>query len=99
MERGLGAGTVENCEVRKSMLLIQSPEPGVYLTLDDSGVEISCVSVGGDNECEWFVDGEFAGRGPGLSRIRFTPGMHTVTCTMPESGASARVQFSVRLGK
>jgi penicillin-binding protein 1C len=99
MERGLGAGTVENCEVRKSMLLIQSPEPGVYLTLDDSGVEISCVSVGGDNECEWFVDGEFAGRGPGLSQIRFTPGMHTVTCTMPESGASARVQFSVRLGK
>ncbi len=96
---GLEAGTDGNCEVRKSMLLIQSPEPGVYLTLDDSGVEISCVSVGGDNECEWFVDGEFAGRGPGLSQIRFTPGMHTVTCTMPESGASARVQFSVRLAK
>lgn len=89
------ANIPENCELRNSNQapLIKCPSPTVYQAVNRHSVSLPCSAMNADETTEWFVNGEFVGRGAQLPRREFPVGPHTVTCSNP--GGSARVEFQV----
>jgi penicillin-binding protein 1C len=80
---------------RAEQLIILSPEPGRYRADALAPVRLPLVAEA-EEDCAWFVNGLYRGRGARLPAQSFAPGAHRVLCIARHGDAVGEVRFVVK---